>query len=231
MLASDSAQSLSGDSLDTIWTVGQWFGVRCVTAQAGVICYHGPDISLGSPGPGPVSAHPSDHTPLMAHITSHTTSPASDWSAWPRLGMWLADSPGCCSHHATQRGLTPNCKLRFLGVGRLGTLEMGSPLSQTGLRRWWTHVSWSWEECEARRQITGTHESQHRREMFAKYCHLSVIHLTVTTVYFHLGVSVRPQTTSCYVLIKVFAKREERERGETGVTWDLGCGQARSERE
>ena len=34
--------------------------------------------------------------------------------------------------HATQRGLTPNCKLRFLGVGRLGTLEMGSPLSQTG---------------------------------------------------------------------------------------------------
>ena len=69
-----------------------------------------------------------------------------------------------------------------------------------------------------RRQITCTHESQHRREMFAKYCHLSVIHLTVTTVYFHLGVSVSPQTTSCYVLIKVFAKREEREIGETGVT-------------
>ena len=69
----------------------------------------------------------------------------------------------------------------------------------------------------ARRQITTTHES-HRRVMFAKYCHLSVIHLTVTTVYFHLGVSVSPQTTSCYVLIKVFAKREERERGETGVT-------------
>ena len=52
--------------------------------------------------------------------------------------------------------------------------------------------------------------------MFAKYCHLSVIHLNVTTVYFHPGVSVSPQTTSCYVLIKVFAKREE--RGETGVT-------------
>ena len=52
--------------------------------------------------------------------------------------------------------------------------------------------------------------------MFAKYCHLSVIHLNVTTVYFHPGVSVSPQTTSCYVLIKVFAKREE--RGETGGT-------------
>ena len=74
----------------------------------------------------------SHSSPLMAHITSHTTSPASDWSAWPRLGFWLADRPGCCSHLATQRGLTPNCKLRFLGVGRLGTLEMGSPLSQTG---------------------------------------------------------------------------------------------------
>ena len=55
-----------------------------------------------------------------------------------------------------------------------------------------------------------------RSVMFAKYCHLSVIHLNVTTVYFHPGVGVSPQTTSCYVLIKVFAKREE--RGETGVT-------------
>ena len=58
-------------------------------------------------------------------------------------------------------------------------------------------------------QITRIHES--RSVMFAKYCHLSAIHLNVTTVYFHLGVSVSPQTTSCYVLIKMFAKREERQ--------------------
>ena len=32
--------------------------------------------------------------------------------------------------------------------------------------------------------------------MFAKYCHLPVIHLNVTTVYFHQGVSVSQQTTS-----------------------------------
>ena len=63
--------------------------------------------------------------------------------------------------------------------------------------------------------------------MFAKFCHLSVIHLTVTTVYFHPGVSVSLQTTSCYVLIKVFAKRVE--RGETSVTPDWGCGQTRSD--
>ena len=148
---------------------------------------------------------------LMAHITSH--SPASDWSAWPRPGLWLADIPGCCSHHATQRGLTPNCKLRFLGVGRLGTLEMGSPLSQTGPQTLMDSciliLRGMWCECEAsdyQHSWISTH-----RVMFAKYCHLSVIHLTVTTVYFHLGVSVSPQTTSCYVLIKVFAKREERE--------------------
>ena len=61
---------------------------------------------------------------------------------------------------------------------------------------------------------TRIHES--RSVMFAKYCHLSAIHLNVTTVYCHSGVSVRLQTTSCCVLIKVFAKREE--RLETGVS-------------
>ena len=65
-------------------------------------------------------------------------------------------------------------------------------------------------------QITRIHESGSvmfaKNVMFAKFCHLSAIHLNVTTVYFHPGVSVSPQTTSCYVLIKVFAKREERDR-------------------
>ena len=60
--------------------------------------------------------------------------------------------------------------------------------------------------------------------MFAKCCHL---HLKVTTVYCHAGASVRLQTTSCYVLIKVFAKREE--RGETSVSRDRGCGQTRGD--
>ena len=59
--------------------------------------------------------------------------------------------------------------------------------------------------------------------MFAKCCHL---HLKLTTVYCHAGVSVRLQTTSCYVLIKVFAKREER---RDSVSRDRGCGQTRGD--
>ena len=47
-----------------------------------------------SPGPGPLSAHPSDHT-LMAH-----TSPASHWSAGPCTASdWLKSQ---AANHATQ---------------------------------------------------------------------------------------------------------------------------------
>ena len=172
----------------------------------------------------------SHSSPLMAHITSHITSPASHWSAWPQPGFWLADSPGCCSHLATQRGLTPNCKLRFLGVGRLGTLEMGSPLSQTEpqtlmdsciliLRGMWGEAS------DYQHSWISTQE--------ANVCEiLSPLCYSLDCDNCLLSSGCKCQTTNNILLC--FDKsvcQAGGEREETGVTWDLGCGQARSERE
>ena len=130
------------------------------------------------PRPRASSSQWSHSSRLMAHITSHSSSPASHWSAWPRPGLWLDDIPGCCSHHATQRGLTPNCKLRFLGVGRLGTLEMGSPLSQTGPQTLMDSciliLRGMWCECEAsdyQHSWISTHRVGNVCEILSPPCH------------------------------------------------------------
>ena len=91
-LASDSAQSLGGDSLDTIWTVGQWCGVRCVKwGSARVI--RSPDISPGSaPAPGEcqlitvITLMVHTHiTPGLWLVTRTLASPLIGWDLhWTR---------------------------------------------------------------------------------------------------------------------------------------------------
>lgn len=60
-----------------------------------------------------------------------------------------------------------------------------------------------------------------RSEMFAKYCHLCVIHLTVTTVYFHPGVSVSLRCQSTNNILLCFDKSVCQAGGERRDRRDL----------